>query len=426
MAMPVSAALARLRRSRLQDLPYEQAFEQLCSAHGLKWRERLLPPLVTLKLFLLQIAHGNTAITHLRQLSGLAFAAGSYCEARTRLSLAALQELLQKLVESASTARAGGAGGTGGAGVRQGFRVLVVDGTGFSMPDSAELRRRFGMPAQQTPGVGYPVCKLLAVLDLVTGLFLHTLALPLFTHDLRGIMRLHPFLHAGDVLVGDRAFCSVIHLAVLKGRSIHCLFRLHQKRKVPRLGTVQWKRPKQCPRWLDKPLFALLPRWTEVRIIRHVIRQRGSRTRVVHLATTLPPSVSDEEVIELYARRWEIETCFGYLKTGLKMNVLKCRSVQGVLKELTVYLLVYNLVRLLMLRWAQENEVDVRRVSFIDACRLLAARMLGLSGCADLLINADRHGRSQLRRTRRRPKKYPLLKAPRAAYRLSKGSTRMG
>jgi hypothetical protein len=406
MAMAISSALARLRRNGLTDLPSDLCFEQLCAAHGHRWRQRLLDPLLALKLFLLQIIHGNTAMNHLRQLSGLAFAASSYCEARARLPLAALQELLAKLVESVRGMSAP---------LKQGFRVLIVDGTGFSMPDTSKLREHFGMPPRQMLGVGYPVCKLMAVLDMASGLFLHTLALPLFTHDMRGIAQLHPFLRAGDVLVGDRAFCSVIHLALLRLRSIHCVFRLHQKRKVQRLGWVQWKRPKQCPTWLDKSMLPLLPKWIDVRIIRHVIEQKGYRTNVVYLATTLPSQAfSDQEVIELYRRRWEIETCFGYIKTGLKMNVLKCQSVDGVMKELTMYLLVYNLVRLLMLRWAQDNGLDVRRVSFIDASRLLAAHLLGLSGCPMLILNPARTGRAQLRHLRRRPKKYPLLTAPRA------------
>ncbi|HEV2294301.1 MAG TPA: hypothetical protein VGR35_10615, partial [Tepidisphaeraceae bacterium] len=54
------------------------------------WRDRVLSPLVTLRLFLLQVLHGNTSITHLRQLSGLSFAPGSYCEARDRLPLAVI------------------------------------------------------------------------------------------------------------------------------------------------------------------------------------------------------------------------------------------------------------------------------------------------------------------------------------------------
>jgi hypothetical protein len=63
------------------------------------WRQRLLPPLVTLRLFLIRIVHGNCAITALPHLCGLAFAASSYCEARARLPLQLLQSLMQRMNE---------------------------------------------------------------------------------------------------------------------------------------------------------------------------------------------------------------------------------------------------------------------------------------------------------------------------------------
>lgn len=416
MAIAITGALRRLRHNGLSDLPTDAVFEQLCRQAGHCWRERLLTPLLTLKLFILQIAHGNTAINHLRQLTGLGFAPGSYCQARLRLPLAALQGLLAKLLESAQ--QSAEPLKWAAEPLKRGWRVLVVDGTGFSMPDTPELLAHFGMPPRQQPGVGYPVGKVMAMLDLATGMLVRTLALPLFTHDMRGVAAIHPFLRAGDVLVGDRAFCSVLHIMQLSGRSIHCLFRLHQRRKNPQPGAGRWKRPKACPVWMDKATLKALPAWLGVRIIHHVIEHKGYRTRVLYLATTLPAAWSDDEVRALYRRRWEIETCFGHLKTGMKMNVLKCRSVEGVIKELTVYLLVYNLVRLLMLRWARQAQADARRVSFIDACRLLTAWLMGLPGCARLIVNPDRQGRAQLRRVRRRPKKYPLLKAARATYTL--------
>ena len=39
------------------------------------------------------------------------------------------------------------------------------------------------------------------------------------------------------------------------------------------------------------------------------------------------------------------------------MNVLKCRTVDGVMKVLCVYLIEYNLVRLQMLRYAHGMDV---------------------------------------------------------------------
>jgi hypothetical protein len=46
------------------------------------WRDRLLTPVTTTQLFLLQILHGNTACSHLPHLSGLRFSAAAYCQAR--------------------------------------------------------------------------------------------------------------------------------------------------------------------------------------------------------------------------------------------------------------------------------------------------------------------------------------------------------
>ncbi|MCK5845156.1 MAG: transposase, partial [Victivallales bacterium] len=72
-----------------------------------------------------------------------------------------------------------------------------------------------------------------------------------------------------------------------------------------------------------------------------------------------------------YRQRWEIETNFGYLKTTMKMDILKCQTVNGVLREMYVFALVYNMVRQVMLAAAVRQEVNVRRISFIDAFRWL-------------------------------------------------------
>jgi hypothetical protein len=122
---------------------------------------------------------------------------------------------------------------------------------------------------------------------------------------------------------------------------------------------------------------------------------------------------SDQAIAALYKKRWDIETCFGYIKTMMKLDVLKCRTVDGIHKELVVYMIVYNMVRMEMLRAAENQKVDARRVSFIDAMRRLAARMLGRPGSNALIVNLSRPGRQEPRRKRRRPKNYSLLTVPR-------------
>ena len=104
------------------------------------------------------------------------------------------------------------------------------------------------------------------------------------------------------------------------------------------------------------------------------------------------------------------------MKTTMEMDVLKCKTVDGALKELAVYALVYNLVRVVMLEAARRQEQGVERVSFVDALRWLAGSE-GDEGLPDLVVNPDRPGRVEPRVVKRRPKKYMWMTRTRAEWR---------
>jgi putative transposase len=89
----------------------------------------------------------------------------------------------------------------------------------------------------------------------------------------------------------------------------------------------------------------------------------------VTLATTLLDAdvYSAGDLAEAYGLRWTIETSFNHLKTTMKMDVLRCQTVKGVTKELTMFLLVYNLVRMTILEAARRQEASPERISFVDA-----------------------------------------------------------
>ncbi len=349
MAETISV-LARLRRTRGVDLLPDSAIVQLLGSLGIVWRKRLLTPAVTVRLFLMQVLFANTSITHLRQLSGIDFAPASYCRARMRLSLRLLRSLLRWTTAQAQAA------------TRQiGPRIMVVDCSSFSMPDCAALRKQFGLPRGPgcKAGVSYPIAKVMALLDLGSGCFTRLIPGPLYRHEASGVIRLHRQLRKGDILLGDRAFCSVVHVMLLALRQVDACFRLHQRRHSVRGGVERWRRPGQRPAWMPPAQFAALPKWIEVRIVRYTIKRNGYRTKHVAIA--------------------------------------------------------YNLIWLAMLKFAQGRGHSVDRVSFIDAMRYLAMRMLGLIGVANLRLNPHRPGRRQLRVIRRRIKEYDLLMEPRQA-----------
>lgn len=406
----ISHVLARLKNDPIGDLPIAHRLNQLLKEQKIVWRERLLPPLVTFRLFLIQILSGNIAIAALRQLSGLDFATSSYCDSRKRISLQLLKSLLQWMNELAETSLE--------VVKKIGPRILIADGSSHSMEDTPELRNHFDLPPGAKPGVGYPMQKLMGLLDAATGMFVGLLGLPLFQHDMRAIVDLHPMLHAGDILLGDRALCSFAHVALLQARGVFACVRLHQRRKNNVSGIDRWHKPKKAPAWMSVEQYARLPAFLDVRIVRYSVSHKGYRTSSVIVATTLRDEAlwPDEKIAELYGHRWLIETCYKHIKTTMKMNVLRCKSVDGVKKELAVYLAAYNLVRLTMLRAAEKMHVSAHRVSFVDAMRWLLARILGLPGVGRLIVNPERPGRSQLRMIRRRTKQYELMRRTRREH----------
>ena len=409
-----------------------------CVEAGHTFRDRTLDPFFTIMSMVVQTLHGNTAITHLVRLMDASFNASAYCQARTRLPLKVLMLLLQRItcglrekISSPSTP-----------GLWRGRRTLLVDGTGFSMPDVAALVAFFGLGSGQKPGCGFPVGHMVALFDAATGLLLDFVTAAGCAGDITLAASLRSWLRRGDILVGDRAFCSFAHLAVLQTLGVDGVFRLHQARKhavvrrkhrrrrangnlwqeavlVKRISAddqiVEWIRPDKVVAWLTQVERALLPRFLQVRVIRYRIKRPGWRTREVVLATTLLDAAAypAPEIADVYMSRWNIEINFRHLKQTMRMDVLRCKSVEGVQKEIAAFALAYNMVRLVMLDAAQRQNVAPDRISFVDAMRWLQLAQEG-EAIPTLKINPKRPGRFEPRlRKRRKNGGYGLLTRPR-------------
>jgi hypothetical protein len=96
----------------------------------------------------------------------------------------------------------------------------------------------------------------------------------------------------------------------------------------------------------------------------------------------------------------------------MQMEVLRCKTVSGVLKELTIFALVYNLVRMAMGQSAALQHIGVERISFVDARRWLGAPSTGIPLGA-LIVNPIRPHRAEPRVKKRRPKSFPFMIIPR-------------
>jgi hypothetical protein len=439
--LSIPQALRRIKANVADVLP-ETRIVQTTQALDLPFRERTLTPVVTTYLFLQQILHGNTAVGHLRHLAGLDFTDSAYCQARARLPVAFFARLQQAVLGSCRRP-------IDRSGRWRGHRVFALDGSSFSMPDTAELREQFGQPSGQADGCGFPTAHLLVQFDLQHGFLLRALAAPWRTHDMAQAALMHRDLQRGDILVGDRALCSYAHLALCVRARRHGLFRAHQRllicfrphrrhagpgkvtrdeaglprsRWLKRLGKhdqlVEYFKPKERPSWMTEEQYAALPASITVRELRFRVRAPGRRPREITLVTTLLDAerYPAKALARLYEKRWQVEVNLRHLKQTLGLDVLRCTTVPGVMKELLVFVIIYNLVRRVMQQAGAQQGVATERISFVDAWRWLQQARAG-EAVPRLRVNPERPGRVEPRVKKRRPKQFKLMTKPRAELR---------
>ncbi len=181
---------------------------------------------------------------------------------------------------------------------------------------------------------------------------------------------------------------------------------------------VDWIKPAPVPSWLPRETWEGLPQRLRVRELRYRITRRGFRSRVVTLVTTLldPERYPKKAVAELYGLRWQVETNLRHLKTTMKMDILRCQTADGIYRELAVFGIVYNAVRLVMIHASEVQGVPPDRISFIDVLRWLE---LGCPGrdLPQFIVNPLRCRSPAPRVVRRRHKDHTYMTRPRKPQR---------
>lgn len=408
--------------------------------------DRLYTPLVTLAMFLSQCQDADSSqrqavarlIAHrvAQQRPACSSHTGAYSKARQRLPEKLVAELTRYTGKQLMTEASAGWSW-------HGRDVKIVDGSTASMPDTEANQNEYPQMACQKPGVGFPILRFLVVFSLAVGTVLDAAFCPYRgkqTSELALFRRLHDSIDEGDVVLGDRHFCSFFEIADLKRRGADVVLRQHQCRitdfrRGVRLGRydhrVVWKKPAR-PDWMDEESYQEFPDELVMREARMHIKGKGRkvRTRTITIATTFtdPQEVCKSDLAELYRRRWQAELNLRSLKTVLQMDVLRCKTPEMVRKEIWAHLLAYNLIRTVMAQAAQTYKVEPWRISFKATLQTLKAFALPLLTCTksklpevidELLLAVARHGvgnrpdRVEPRALKRRPKPYDLLNKPR-------------
>jgi hypothetical protein len=279
--------------------------------------------------------------------------------------------------------------------------------------------------------LGFPICRIVGITCLSSGALLNA-AIGRFNgkggDEQTLLRRIQDTFQPGDVALGDAFFATYFFIAAMQARGVDILMEQHGSRKRTtdfRCGRtlgqrdhlVVIRKPELCPYWMDETQYLQAPDTITVRELK-----AGGKVMVTTM--TCPGTYPKAMLKALYRSRWHVELDLRHIKETMGMNVLSCKTPDMAVKEIWVYLLAYNLIRLMMAQSALLADIRPRNISFKHCLQLWLVWVQRASPMAHehlhtlFLLMAQqqvgrRPGRIEPRAVKRRPKAFPLLTEPR-------------
>jgi hypothetical protein len=330
------------------------------------WRNRVFNPMVTLLVCVWKHLQPGLVSVRAAEDYAASLAQGSsrlgvrdgkdFCEARARLPEAVFKWASQHVGTLAHQAAAH---------VYRGLTTVFVDGTTLRTANTPALEKRFGRSRNAVRESRSPLMRMVllvcagcgAVLNTSIGAYAdseHMLVMPL-------LMQLAPNL----LVIADAGYASFVLLSFVLWKQSHFVVRVSPrilKTRKQALGYCddlrEWKRPAPSQS-VFRALLPILSATMDVRVIERQIVRAGYRTWTLRIATSLldPVKYPAGELVELYLRRWRIETGLRTLKTHGHMARLTGKTPDIALKEVHSSVLAYNCVCALMAQSGEAPEL---------------------------------------------------------------------
>lgn len=394
-------------------------------------RKRIYTPITTLSMYLTQTLQADSSCQNIvnvaavnRMNVGLSVGStftGGYCRARQRLPINMVSSLVHKvgqLTESLIPKKWRW----------HGKRVHLIDGTTLTMPDTKENQETYPQQSGQKQGLGFPICRVVGVICLSSGTILNA---AIGHYKGKGgseqalLRQLLTTFERGDLVVGDALYGSYFLLSALFHLGIDVVFEQLGARKSTidfnqgeRLGVndhlITLTKPKKKPEWMTVEEYEAQPNSL-------LIREAKVSGKILITNLISPKDMPKADLKALYKKRWNIELDLRNIKNTLGMGVLRCKTPEMNKKEIWIYFLAYNLIRLLMVQAALHTHQLPRQLSFKHTLQLWIAfsnqndstiseaKKIGLSVLISQRKIGNRPGRVEPRAVKRRAKPYPLL-----------------
>ena len=318
-----------------------------------------------------------------------------------------------------------------------GHRVVAVDGTCMTAPNTKELCDTFGLSSGNTGPRLYPLIRMVC-LSIVDTMIVINYHIGSYRTDENTLLKpMLKTLRKGDILMGDRHFAGSNLYWQYMQNGLEYITRKHQRLDVSKLKRL-WSYgmndfvAKLKISDVYRHRNPKMPKYIQARFIKIKVRIRGKAEHIWLVTSLLERTYPADEIAKLYMKRWSIETLFEQFKINLSADILRSQSVCAVRKEIAARMCAINIVHTLMLEAAIAKKVDASRISFVYTVRAVVAfapaLKTGTPGRLKRVYDAMlcevamhlvpfRPGRLEPRRLAHDPRSYPKLQTTRAKWR---------
>jgi Insertion element 4 transposase N-terminal/Transposase DDE domain len=273
----------------------------------------------------------------------------------------------------------------------KGMRLLAIDGTVESVPDTESNRQAFRYSTDdENSHSPFPQARLLLLIECGTHLICDAEISSCRQAEARGVLLLlERWRMEQSLILWDSGFHSSAAIFEVRARGGHILGRLASNILLTPLCTladgsylVSIYRDQAHQRGECMLVRVITYTFTDARI-------PGAGKLVYRLVTTLldPFQYPGREMAVLYHERWHVELVIDEFRTHLRLSARTLRSLtpSGVMQEIYALLLAHIVVRTLMLEAAEQAKISPTQISFTETIHVMDENLIPLS-----LVNAAR------------------------------------
>jgi hypothetical protein len=267
----------------------------------------------------------------------------------------------------------------------KGMRLLAIDGTVESVPDTETNREafRYSTDDERTHSP-FPQARLLLLVECGTRLICDAEISSCRQAEARGVhLLLERWTLEKKLILWDSGFHS--SAAVLRVRALggHVLGRLQSKIllkpfcTLPDGSSLTYIYEDQDHQRGERMLVRVITyTFTDARI-------PGAGELTYRLVTTLldPILYPVKELAVVYHERWHVEVVIDETRTHLRLAARTLRSLtpEGVIQEIYALLLAHTVIRTLMLQAAEQANIAPTQISFTETIHVMDENLIPLS-----------------------------------------------